>query len=74
MSGAGLLQAAAAGDWDRVLALLDTPDCDVNAKEDGEGAKGALHYAAEAGRADVVRKLLDRGCVIVTKVRGFSQI
>jgi len=55
-------QAARQGDLTRVKALLDkTPDLLESRSEAG---KTPLHFAAEGGRADVVRYLLDKGAAV----------
>ena len=55
-----VVHAAARQEWEAV-ALIAELGFDLTARAEESGAT-ALHYAAGAGRLDVARMLLDRGC------------
>lgn len=59
MATTPLIEASTAGDVNRVHIILDAGFC-VNGTG-GPNSETALHYAARAGKIEVVRVLIDRG-------------
>jgi ankyrin repeat protein len=60
-----LLDAAAHGDLENVVHLIDNLGVNVNIADDKK--RTSLHFACNGGHLEVVRILLDRGALIDAK-------